>query len=134
MYHSYVFYLRTEVPSYTLHVRTEYGSIILPEARKEVLSYFKYFTSFVLPEVLSYESTVLVYYCKTTYLPYFESTFVHTKIPCLGEGISFRKYFRKVLSKVHTTYESTFVLNKYCTCTTLYNSVHNVISCTRTVL
>ena len=79
------------VRKYTL--RTEYGSIILPEARTEVLSYFKYFISFVLPEVLSYESTTtvkqLTYYLTSKVLSYIQNT--------LEKVIPFESTFEKYL-------------------------------------
>ena len=82
------------VRKYTL--RTEYGSIILPEARTEVLSYFKYFTSFVLPEVLSYESTTTVK----------QLTYLTSKVLSYIQKYLGRRYFlSKVLSK--STFEST---------------------------
>ena len=87
------------VRKYTL--RTEYGSIILPEARTEVLSYFKYFISFVLPEVLSYESTTTVKqltYLTSKVLSYIQKYLAWEKVfpfeSTLYES-TFEKYFRK---------------------------------------
>ena len=90
----YSIFVRKYFRKYTL--RTEYGSIILPEARTEVLSYFKYFTSFVLPEVLSYESTTTVKqltYLTSKVLSYIQKYLAWEKV--FPFESTFEKYFRK---------------------------------------
>ena len=105
----YTYVRNTEVSYFRKHGR-KYFRTLSTLLRSYFRKYFRTLSTLLRSYFRKYFRTKVqynYYYCKTTYLPYFESTFVHTKIPCLGEGISFRKYFRKVLSKVHTTYEST---------------------------